>query len=102
MRFDGISLAHEITQPSGAIQALKGLLLLRVVHVRLFLDGKIPFRSGPFDTLVLEITVDSLAAWEKTRAKMFSSSEFAEAMESSPSMSYQSGRTEFSTIEAEG
>jgi hypothetical protein len=58
--------------------------------------------SGPFDTLVLETSVDSLATWEKIRAKMFSSPEFAEAMASNPSMAYVTGRTEFYTIEAEG
>jgi hypothetical protein len=58
--------------------------------------------SGPFDTLVLETTVDSLATWEKIRANMFTSPEFAQAMESNPSMTYRSGRTEFYTIEAEG
>ena len=58
--------------------------------------------SGPFDTLVLEVTVDSLATWEKVRTKMFSSPEFAEARERTTTLSYQSGRTEFYTIEAEG
>jgi hypothetical protein len=58
--------------------------------------------SGPFDTVVLEITVDRLATWEKIRANMFASPEFAEAIERNPSVSYQSGRTEFYTIEAEG
>lgn len=58
--------------------------------------------SGPFDTLVLEITVESLSTWEKIRANMFASPEFAEAIEHNPSMSYRSGRTEFYTIEAEG
>jgi hypothetical protein len=58
--------------------------------------------SGPFDTLVVETTVDSLATWEKIRANMFASSEFAQAMENNPSMTYRSGRTEFYTIEAEG
>jgi hypothetical protein len=58
--------------------------------------------SGPFDTLVLETTVDSLATWEKIRANMFASPDFAQAMENNTSMSYRSGRTEFYTIEAEG
>jgi len=57
--------------------------------------------SGPFDTVVLEVTVDNLGAWENIRARMFASPEFAEAMENTTA-SYVSGRTEFYTIEAQG
>ena len=56
--------------------------------------------SGPFDTVVEEIVVDSLAAWEENRARMFSSPEFTEAF-ADRRVSYVSGRTEYYTIEAE-
>ena len=56
--------------------------------------------SGPFDTVVQEIDLESLAEWEKLRAKMFSDPEFLEsqAVNESP---YVTGRTEFYTLEAE-
>ena len=67
-----------------------------MIPVRILTD-----RSGPYDTVVLEVTVDSLATWEKVRTIMFSSPEFAQAQEITPTMSYRSGQTEFYTIEAE-
>jgi hypothetical protein len=56
--------------------------------------------SGPFDTVVQEIDLESLAEWEQLRAKIFSDPEFleAQAMSDSPAVS---GRTEFFTLEAE-
>ena len=55
--------------------------------------------SGPFDTVVQEVELDSLAEWEKVRAKIFSDPEVQEAQEmrESPILS---GRTEFYTLEA--
>lgn len=57
--------------------------------------------SGPFDTVVQEFEVESLAEWERRRAKIFSSPEFQQAQESMPENPFVSGRTELYTIEAE-
>jgi hypothetical protein len=55
--------------------------------------------SGPFDTVVQEIEVESLATWEELRAKIFASSEFQQSMEAAE-IPFKSGRTEFYTLEA--
>jgi hypothetical protein len=55
--------------------------------------------SGPFDTIVQEIEVESLAEWERLRAAVFSNPEIQEAEAGLPSI-IESGRTEFYTIEA--
>ena len=65
------------------------------LHLRILTD-----LSGPFDTLVQEVTVESLAAWEKIRTAMFENPEFGQALEGAQ-FTYLSGRTEFYTIEAE-
>ena len=54
--------------------------------------------SGPFDTVVQEIEVESLAQWEKLREKLFSNPEFQEAQEAME-VPFTSGRSEFYTIE---
>ena len=63
-------------------------------HVRIYTD-----LSGPFHTVVQEIEVESLAKWEEYRAAMFSNSEFQESQLSSGNP-FESGRTEFYTLEA--
>ena len=55
--------------------------------------------SGPFDTVVQEVELESLAEWEQLRAKIFSDSEFQEAQEAGESP-FTSGRAEFYTLEA--
>jgi hypothetical protein len=55
--------------------------------------------SGPFDTVVQEIEVESLAEWERLRAVIFSNPEVQEA-EAGLSGVIESGQTEFYTIEA--
>jgi hypothetical protein len=55
--------------------------------------------SGPFDTVIQEIEVESLAAWERLREVIFSNPEVQEAEAALPSV-IESGRTEFYTIEA--
>ena len=57
--------------------------------------------SGPFDTVVLELEVASLADWERIRAELFARPELAEMMASTAS-SIASGRNELYTIEAQG
>jgi hypothetical protein len=56
--------------------------------------------SGPFHTVVQEIEVESLAEWEQMRAKMFTNPEFQEAQSSMTEMPFESGRTEYYTLEA--
>lgn len=55
--------------------------------------------SGPFDTVVQELEVESLAEWERLRVTLFSNPEFQEAEAAAPDV-IESGRTEFYTIEA--
>jgi hypothetical protein len=55
--------------------------------------------SGPFNTLVQEIEVESLASWEKLRLKAFSDPEFQAAQVALDGL-YESGTQEFYTIEA--
>ena len=64
------------------------------VRVRILTD-----LSGPFDTVVQELEVESLAEWERLRAKMFASPEFQE-MQASRDAPYEGGRAEFYTLEA--
>ncbi len=55
--------------------------------------------SGPFDTVIQEIEVESLAEWERLRAKMFTDPRFREMQASGPEL-IEGGRTEYYTIEA--
>jgi hypothetical protein len=55
--------------------------------------------SGPFNTVVQEMEMESLAAWEQFRARLFASPEFQEQQANSP-MPFESGRVEFYTLEA--
>lgn len=57
--------------------------------------------GGPFDTVVLEVEVESLAEWEQIRPKLFQDSRFQESMARAvPLIAH--GRSEFWTVEAEG
>jgi len=67
----------------------------RKIHSRILTD-----LSGQFNTVVLESVFESLAEWERVRAKMFSSPEFQEGGGGDDKL-IESGRTEFWTIEAE-
>lgn len=61
--------------------------------------------SGPFDTVVQEIEVASLAEWESIRARLFTSTEFRDALAAVMATTYAltvSGRTEYWTVEAQG
>ena len=55
--------------------------------------------SGPFDTVVQEVELESLAEWEIVRTKIFSDPEFQEAQVGGESP-ILSRRTEFYTLEA--
>jgi hypothetical protein len=55
--------------------------------------------SGPFDTVVQELELESLAEWERLRAVIFSNPQIQEVEASSPDL-IVSGRTEYYTIEA--
>jgi hypothetical protein len=64
------------------------------IRVRILTD-----LSGPFDTVIQELEVESLAEWERLRGVMFSNPEFQEAEASLPDV-IESGQTEYYTIEA--
>ena len=55
--------------------------------------------SGPFNRIVQEIEVESLAAWERQRAEIFSRPDFQEAQARNANL-IESGWVEFYTIEA--
>jgi hypothetical protein len=55
--------------------------------------------SGPFDTVIQELEMASLAEWERLREVIFSNPEVQEAEVGLPDV-IESGRTEFYTIEA--
>jgi hypothetical protein len=55
--------------------------------------------SGPFDTVVQELEVKSLAERERLRGVLFSNPQFQEAEAGMPDV-IESGQTEFYTIEA--
>lgn len=57
--------------------------------------------SGPFDTVVMEIEVASLAEWESLRSRLFASAAFRAAMAATHALTV-SGRTEYWTVEAQG
>ena len=57
--------------------------------------------SGPFDTVVFEAEMESLAAWEQERARMFEDPEFGKEMAGSEDL-IVSGHAELYTIEGEG
>ena len=61
--------------------------------------------SGPFDTVVLEVEMESLAEWEGIRSRLFASEAFREAMATTMGAARAmtvSGRTEYWTVEAQG
>ncbi len=56
--------------------------------------------SGPFDTVVQELELESLAEWERLRTVIFSNPEI-QAVEADMPDVIVSGQTEYYTIEAE-
>jgi hypothetical protein len=61
--------------------------------------------SGPFDTVVMEVEVASLAEWESMRSRLFASAAFREAMAATMAAARAltvSGRTEYWTVEGQG
>ncbi len=80
-------LAQEMLQSmSGAREPLAG-------NMRVLTD-----LSGQFDTVVIELEFESLAAFEQRRSEMFSDPQFAEGFQRTAGM-IESGRSEFFTIE---
>ncbi len=57
--------------------------------------------SGPFDTVVMEVEAESLAAWEQARGAMFTTPEFQDNFARTSEL-VVSGRNELYTIEARG
>jgi hypothetical protein len=64
------------------------------VHGRILTD-----LSGPFDTVIQELEMESLAEWERLRGVIFSNPQIQEAEASLPGL-IESGQAEFYTIEA--
>jgi hypothetical protein len=64
------------------------------IRIRLLTD-----LSGPFDTIVQEIEVESFTKWEEFRAKLFSDPEY-QKLQAEGEFPYKSGRAEFYTLEA--
>ena len=58
--------------------------------------------SGPFDTVVLEVEEESLAAWERRRAELFRLPSFQASFARAMELGQAGGRNELYTIEAQG
>ena len=86
--------AQEVVDEFKKMMPIMRRVLGKDMRTRIYTD-----LSGPFHTVVQEIEVDSLAEWEKTRAKMFSAPEFQES-QSMGEMPFEGGRTEYYTLEA--
>jgi hypothetical protein len=54
--------------------------------------------SGPFDTVIMELEVESLAEWERLKGSIFANPQIQEAEASLPYL-IESGQAEFFTIE---
>ena len=87
--------AHEVVAGFKQSQEIFRRVVAPDVRVRILTD-----LSGPFDTVVQEIELESLAEWERLRTAIFSNSEVQEAEAGMPEV-IESGRTEYYTIEAE-
>lgn len=87
--------ADEVVAGFKQSQEIVGRVVAPEVPVRILTD-----LSGPFDTVVLEMEVKSLAEWEQLRTAIFSNREVQEAEAGLPEV-IKSGRTEYYTIEAE-
>jgi hypothetical protein len=57
--------------------------------------------SGPFNTVVLEVEVESLAVWEQGRGAMFADPQWQQGMTQMTGL-IVSGHQEFYTLEAQG
>jgi len=55
--------------------------------------------SGPFNTVVQEMELESIAAWEQFRTALFNNPDFQEQRDNEPT-SIESGSAEFYTLEA--
>lgn len=88
--------AGEVAKRFAEGKELMERVLGQEVHMRVLTD-----LSGPFDTVVQEFVVESLAEWERRRAQIFTSPEFQQRQESLMEIPFESGRAEFYTIEAE-
>ena len=57
--------------------------------------------SGPFDTVVGEMEVSSLAEWEESRTKLFQTNSFRESFGRIQALTVD-GRNEYWTLEGQG
>ncbi|MCB0193467.1 MAG: hypothetical protein KDJ65_16080 [Anaerolineae bacterium] len=86
---------HEVVNEFKQIEEMMRRVTGSNLRVRILTD-----LSGPFNTVVQEIEVESLAEWERQRATLFSDPEFQQrqAVSEQP---FEAGSIEFYTIEAE-
>jgi hypothetical protein len=89
-----IGRASEVVDGFKRSKEIVGRVIAPNVRVRILTD-----LSGPFDTVVLEMEMASLAEWERLRTAIFSNPEVQEAEAGMPDV-IESGRTEYYTIEA--
>lgn len=89
------SKANEVVAGFKQIQEIIRRTIAPDVRARILTD-----LSGPFDTVVHELEVDSLAEWERLRAAIFSNPQVQETEAALPSV-IESGQAEYYTIEAE-
>ncbi len=83
--------AHEVVEAFKKAEAIIGE---KYGRVRILTD-----LSGPFNTVIQEVEVESLAEWEGHRAEVFALPEFQQ-MQADTFDLIESGRAEFYTIES--
>ena len=88
--------ANEVVAGFQRSQAIIRHMVAPNVRFRLLTD-----LSGPFDTVVQEVEVESLAEWERLRTLIFSNPQVQAAEAALPDI-IESGRMEYYTIEADG
>ncbi len=89
------SKANEVAAGFKQIQEIVRRTIAPHMRARILSD-----LSGPFDTVVHELVVESLAEWERLRAAIFSNPEVQEVEAALPGV-IESGRAEYYTIESE-
>jgi hypothetical protein len=87
--------ANEVVTGFQQTSALVNRTIDPNVHFRILTD-----LSGPFDTVIQELEVESLAAWERLRTQVFSNPQ-VQALEAALPNVIESGRMEYYTIEAD-
>ena len=97
-------LVREIAGPGVRLRVLTDLsgpldTVVQEIEVESFARSERGPAASPLDTVVQEIEVESLAEWDRLRTALFSNPRFQQLQTQAAGL-YGSGRAEFYTIEA--